>query len=1069
MAKNKDKIENTGKEQKSGDGIFGGEKKTSPLEYADLVTDKLYGTAVSNVTSADPTMKEGIGRTKDMISSASSVVGLAGIRYTEKEVWSAMEEHWGSPEERERTNTILNESVGGKVNVEEHFENVAAANFLQEKNTTVSFRQHSLDVEMRFENDLRPDSDASVFFNSILKGEVSFGVERADGENDLKTFKTDNIRIFGSRGAEQDMSLRDYARSVQKAYRGKSQEEIRQIHERFAKNFDKLALVSEQIVNMPGSGEDSRKKIIEYYGANISVDMDDNDAIGLLKRRNVRINTDVGGGIDYDASVSSLISGDGSVVRGGSARRYALESNRIRNGGISMNDAAHEYIPAGKTRLNISRAMINKEISQYRDYLEYLELNEAGLRDIQKALRSGDYQSRSEIAANLEKILGKNYSEGLKGVNPEDIVHIVGELTEADAIKSRIDSAFFAHSFENKHSRRVKRIVTRQTNNDRDLAEGMDKLDKAVKYSVKAGQIGWHGTFRVAQGATYGLGTVEEALLGTDSLKRASEKINDARKAPSRLKKERRKRKERKLANKRARKDLKKKARKSAAGKVRGVIGRHLDSILSLFKGSFIKWIAGALAGIILIILLVIIVIISALMCTSSSYLENDAHFTKTAIAVLDNLEKKADNEKDAIWSQLQAQAQALRDEGAVGFVTEGNTGVNYYNMMGDQIIATIVDYDADGNRKYTRKNTFRWSDDAPQNYINAKQIMVASDFVLSEEYGKDFSTSEAVAFTSELYDATHSATYVVNTYTDESGTVHITGATVTCYVTVAASEGYEYVAPDPATGASGQERKEKIDLILGPIYEAQISARNTVLKDSNKSSFYYSNVLDVYENVISQNWEELYEVKGYDLYDNGGGDGAFEFVPDEILKIDSFWNAADPYQFYNGASMSATFVGDIASALPEGSYRYSSVYGKKRSIDGGKPHCGTDLAAAKGTPVFAAASGTVILAKDHYCTCERRGNGCPHNSSPGAGFGNCVYIKLDEPFNGSTIITVYGHMVYGSIQVTNGQHVDAGTVIGAVGASGKSTGYHLHFGAYRNSVVSSNVINPAPFLVATP
>jgi LysM repeat protein len=84
----------------------------------------------------------------------------------------------------------------------------------------------------------------------------------------------------------------------------------------------------------------------------------------------------------------------------------------------------------------------------------------------------------------------------------------------------------------------------------------------------------------------------------------------------------------------------------------------------------------------------------------------------------------------------------------------------------------------------------------------------------------------------------------------------------------------------------------------------------------------------------------------------------------------------------------------------------------------------GVDLAAPVGTSVRASAQGTVILSKLGMW------NG---------GYGN--YIVIQHP-NGTQ--TLYGHL--SAIYVTQGQSVDQGAIIGAVGNTGRSTGSHLHF-----------------------
>jgi murein DD-endopeptidase MepM/ murein hydrolase activator NlpD len=92
--------------------------------------------------------------------------------------------------------------------------------------------------------------------------------------------------------------------------------------------------------------------------------------------------------------------------------------------------------------------------------------------------------------------------------------------------------------------------------------------------------------------------------------------------------------------------------------------------------------------------------------------------------------------------------------------------------------------------------------------------------------------------------------------------------------------------------------------------------------------------------------------------------------------------------------------------------------------------HNGADFAGKIGTPVFAAAAGTVRVAK---------------NSGYNFGYGNYIIVTHA---NGSE--TIYAHL--SAVNVSVGQTVAQGARIGAIGSSGNSTGPHLHFeirGAY--------------------
>ena len=92
--------------------------------------------------------------------------------------------------------------------------------------------------------------------------------------------------------------------------------------------------------------------------------------------------------------------------------------------------------------------------------------------------------------------------------------------------------------------------------------------------------------------------------------------------------------------------------------------------------------------------------------------------------------------------------------------------------------------------------------------------------------------------------------------------------------------------------------------------------------------------------------------------------------------------------------------------------------------------HTGTDIACAEGTPILAAADGTVTAA-----------NGL---DSWGGSYG--YYIQIDH---GGGLETLYAHC--SSICVTTDQQVQAGQVIGYVGHTGRATGSHLHLEVHVN------------------
>lgn len=98
-----------------------------------------------------------------------------------------------------------------------------------------------------------------------------------------------------------------------------------------------------------------------------------------------------------------------------------------------------------------------------------------------------------------------------------------------------------------------------------------------------------------------------------------------------------------------------------------------------------------------------------------------------------------------------------------------------------------------------------------------------------------------------------------------------------------------------------------------------------------------------------------------------------------------------------------------------------------------GSTHKGLDIGADKGTPIKAAAAGTVTLSQYGY-------NG---------GFGNYVIIS-----HGNGIQTVYAHC--NTLNVKVGQKVSQGEVIATVGSTGRSTGNHLHLEIRVNGVAQN-------------
>jgi murein DD-endopeptidase MepM/ murein hydrolase activator NlpD len=160
---------------------------------------------------------------------------------------------------------------------------------------------------------------------------------------------------------------------------------------------------------------------------------------------------------------------------------------------------------------------------------------------------------------------------------------------------------------------------------------------------------------------------------------------------------------------------------------------------------------------------------------------------------------------------------------------------------------------------------------------------------------------------------------------------------------------------------------------------------------------------------------------------------GMVELSPQDAARVRREQAQVAPLWARDGPRLFALPLRAPLDPLPEG-----GRFGSRRIINGRprSPHGGSDYSVAAGTPVRAAADGVVALVAEHFFG------------------GNSVFLD-----HGDGLITMYFHL--SRVDVAEGQQLQRGERIGAVGSSGRATGPHLHFGVRWRGAR----IDPAPLL----
>lgn len=222
----------------------------------------------------------------------------------------------------------------------------------------------------------------------------------------------------------------------------------------------------------------------------------------------------------------------------------------------------------------------------------------------------------------------------------------------------------------------------------------------------------------------------------------------------------------------------------------------------------------------------------------------------------------------------------------------------------------------------------------------------------------------------------------------------------------------------------------------------------NKVIEQGKPYYKYYAISVDEEEKAYVSTFEEAEEVVNELKEKNSNNKDKLSIVEKYETELEEFTDVetcvADLYVkkvVVKSYAVAATGVNTSSQKVNLGLSLIRPVSGTVTSRFGarwGRSHKGLDIGAPKGTPIKAAASGTVTVAQYGYS----------------GGYGNYVMIS-----HGNGIQTLYGHC--NSLNVSAGQSVSQGQVIAYVGNTGNSFGNHLHLEIRVNGVAQ----NPQNYL----
>jgi len=806
-------------------------------------------------------------------------------------------------------NRILDESIGGQISFSNTFDNVEAANFIQQNGTFVHLvdgKNNDTDI-ISFQNELIYNpSEQSYLLDRIIRGETITFYSSDKKENIL--IDSSSINVIGDNG--QRISLQEYGHNLSRAYKGKSNDEISSLKQQFEDDFHKLAL-HQTTYKTDDLGQMIAEQV--FYGATVDADMNYIDNISMYlgghstsditapfrefvgdkkHRDNIKIN--IRGGVDLTGST-------GRIVKTASSNSYdsikASSDNIVTsylNGAKqrNMTEEAFSFADMGQTgkgrnvyNLALESTILDREMEQYVDYLSHhLNIDLAqNLKTHTGVLSLGHnyhLMSADRQKQELERALSKA-GASMSDIKHEDTQKILDAFISANNAKYRQNRA----KDSRKRSSSALSGFRDEIFKDSDLVQGWNRISSTARNGQRLANLSYnavHGAVGIVPMQKKLIeGTVSDIAAGK-SLK----EIHTNRQKTRQIQREEWNNRGLKGANKRRReRNEQRRANLRAVGRTTGrAVGTAVRTsapvtwmgntrigkaargvgdftnkhIVSPLKKTFksIEKIFTNFFDVTSQIKLVIfgagLVAIAIIMVPPvvSSFILNTV--TSTPSAALTSAEA---GEFSSLCDEIsdKINSYAVRQQNT--YVTQ----VKLITGLEDEDI-TIHYADKSGMFNYTCSVT----DPIPLEYLNIKQTIVAMDLTASGFYSVSYggegddtdegiSDSEAIKLCKDIYKNTHWSSYTT-TVNDED---EIIAADIYCVVELAAASVYP-------------SDTDSVNYIGGPLYQAHISSVNNNWLDNQKIDYYSQEVLTIFDSIMSNSWADNLEMEGYDLNVDG-------------------------------------------------------------------------------------------------------------------------------------------------------------------------------------------------------